>query len=185
MRKAALFPALLICLLSSSAHAVVMDLFTVTGPGVNISYSEPAGFTTPDFSLWDAYFTGVSATVNGTPNQNINIEYSTVIFPQISVNYGNLPITGIPALTLTGPDLFTWTTVPDSSNVSPYLPYDIVGTFTLGTFTEHTLTGGTAYTITISQEPGSVTPEPSSLILLGTGVIAAAGTQLSRRRARS
>ena len=147
----------------------------------------PPPSTIFDFDLWSNYSTGVTATVNGTPNINISADYFSVFFPRRATSSPSLSAPAWAANHHRRPGRLHLYIV-SATNPPPYFQEDIVGTFVPGTYTESTTPTApgqnpVAYTQKNTQEATSTsaTPEPSSLLLLATGALTA-GTHLRRRR---
>jgi hypothetical protein len=186
---------------STLAYASPMTgTITINGATGSISPTTLSGATTSisfasGTELTDGY-TGtlgsglVSLLPNGFPVTETVSFVSTFTIPNT---------TGVP---FSGATLFTY--ISNSSTVTFTVTQVIVGTNGSLIF-YGTLTGGTAasyvltpvapggifaapdgsFTGTLSVPPVSPTPEPSSLILLGTGLAGAAGLMMRRRRTAS
>jgi hypothetical protein len=137
MRKI-LFTALLASasLLSLAAHADTIDDFVLTGNGHTISYSLPATSAFPDFSLFNFFTESASITVDGIFGYVEHGDYYVILVGPS----GPLMTLGVPSavfgtseLLFHGPAFFSVTTEP-ASNPPGYLPFDIVPTFTPGTY---------------------------------------------------
>jgi hypothetical protein len=188
------FPLLALALsLSLAARADTIDDFTLTGNGHTISYSLPATSSYPDFSLFNFFQeSAANTTVDGVSGYVESGDYyDTGIFPYVSL------ILSVPTsvssngdLYLKGPAFISFAFVP-APNPSPYLPYDVVPTFIPGTYTLQDLSPSPgllpysppiSYTLTITPEAPTVTPEPSTFALLGTGALGLLGVAKRRRR---
>ena len=148
-----------------AAHASAIDDFAITGNGDVITFSlpaSPAGNSSPGAGA--LYFNNIAVTVNGvTTSDSIDVPTSTFS--------GGVFVPGF--LQFMGPQLY---------GPSILDPTFLTGSFPLYTellappFTE------TDYSLTITPETTSPTPEPASLILLSSGILALAGHGFCRRR---
>ncbi len=156
-----------------AAHADTVDLFTLTGGGNTSAWTlpSPINFSVHNEPQFVPTFP-ITLVTNGVPaNSTVTFEFGHVA----NLLVGGLAIINIPSVL--NPTLLT-----DDGTISTY-----TGTFDLGTFnglvqvfSNNSLTY-VPYTLTIaSQQDASPTPEPSSLLLLATG-LAAALVPLRRR----
>ena len=186
-RSLAAFLALAAALvLPLAAHADPIDNFVLTGEGNTIAYSLPVPSSFPDFNLFNSFQESASTTINGVsgystigeyylPGLNLPVSFVLYVPPTISAT-GSLP--------LIGSQFISWAFEP-ASNSEPYLPYNVVPTFIRGTYILGSLVDPSlSYTLSITPETTTAaTPEPSTALLLGTGIFALmALTTLKRRR---
>lgn len=165
-----LFSAIVLAAGSISAHATTMDQFTITGQGNAYAFVLPASPTNvlvfdtgSDFAEFS-----VPLSMNGTISLD-DVEFYTAAseggLTIFNPGTGN-PVLDVYQLGTSGTQLFR------GSVTAP--------TFLLGTFQLTDDLGNPTYSVHISRVP-AVTPEPSSLLLLGTGAAGLVGT-FSRRR---
>ena len=149
-------------LVSVSAHAAAIDTFTVTptAGGTAITFQLPASPTaiTVDPDGVDFQIYGVSTSVGLS---NILL-FGTSDFGGMEVETPQ----DVPLVNAYGPQMFTGTAADP--------------TFLLGTFTLTDPVSGAAVDSVSVTSAAAVTPEPSSLILLGTGALGLLGA--ARRR---
>jgi PEP-CTERM motif len=182
---AALVPILTLPL---TAHADTIDDFLLTGGGHTISYSLPSSITIPDSPSIEFAYATASATIDGVPGYSLLGGYDA-----IASSIGDLQlfvpqaIFGYSTILFQGPFFMTTELVPSDD---PFNPFNIVATFTPGTYS---LIGNgysspleigpdVPYTLSITpQTATAVTPEPSTLILFATGVFGLLGFAAIRR----
>ena len=166
-----LFAGLLLLAASTvplAARADTLDLFTLTGNGTTSTWTLPSA---PDFTLRDglgpfyALFP-ITLTTNGvSTNTTVLFEDDNIVtFAINGMQFINMPFV------MNNP-----TFVSDNGTVSTYTATFDLGTFSGGTYTYPA--GYVPYTLTIEPDiSAAAAPEPSSLILLATGLLAAAFT---------
>jgi PEP-CTERM motif len=175
-----------------AAHADPIDDFTLTGGGHTLTYSLPAvSSPSPDHYHFTLIIPDTPAKIDGVPGYSVGTSYYPPgesvlgLVVVLDLSPGNDFFTNSGAGGLTGSQFIDWSVVFDPNNRFPNSQYDDVATFIPGTYALQTdlYTGYPIihYTLTITPEnPTAATPEPASLVLLSTGLIALAAI---RRRA--
>lgn len=172
-----------------AARADAIDNFLLTGGGHTISYSLPSTTTFANDPSVEFFSATAIATIDNVPGYTLFGQYDAIP-SQIGTLSLNVPesIFGYSTILFQGPQLVSIAYVPSSD---PFNPMDIVATFLPGTYD---LTGAgqspgsletgpsLPYTLTITpQTETAITPEPSSLALLATGILGFAAFAASGR----
>lgn len=173
-----------------AAHADTLDDFVLSGGGHTLSYSLPATTTFPDDPSVEFFLASAPTTIDGVSGYFLTGQYDAIP-SQIGTMQLDVPqaIFGYPSILFQGPQLTSVVLVPSTD---PNNPFDIAATFIPGTYS---LEGAgmsspfdppgptLPYTLTITpHDATAMTPEPSSLILLATGVFGLVGFAAIKRR---
>jgi len=174
-----------------AAHADTLDDFVLTGGGHTITYSLPSTFTFPDDPSVEFFSaTATGATIDGVSGYTVPGQYDAIP-SQTGTLQLDVPesIFGYPSILFQGPQLDSTAFVPSGD---PNNPLNIVATFLPGTYdligagqSPGSLGEGNpvAYTLTIApQTATAMTPEPSSLVLLATGIFGLIGFTAMKHR---
>lgn len=172
-----------------AAHADQIDDFVLTGGGHTLSYSLPATTTFPDDPSVEFFLASANTTIDGVSGYFLTGQYDAIP-SQIGTMQLDVPdsIFGYSSILFQGPQLTSTVLVPSTD---PNNPFDIAATFIPGTYS---LEGAgmsspfepsgpsLPYTLTITpQGATAMTPEPSSLILLATGIFGLVGFAAIKR----
>jgi len=183
--KAATFGVMLAASSSLAAYASPLQgTITIDGGGSAITSTLPLSSSTASISFApnDEYTLGGSGSFAGSA---VGVQFPTFVSTFTIPNTSGTPFTGLTLFSFvyngTTTETFTVTSVTTGSNGSLYFygtlsgnPGSAVYVLTPGTDNLGEFSG----TLTVTP-----TPEPSSLILLGTGLVGAAGLMFRKRRA--
>jgi hypothetical protein len=177
-----------ILILPLTAHADTIDDFLLTGGGHTISYSLPATTIFPDGPSIEFFYATGTGSIDGISGYSLLGGYDAIISPIGTMQlFVPQAIFGYSTILFQGPQLTSTITVPSDD---PFNPFNLASTFVPGTYSligngySSPLESGpdVPYTFTITpQTATAVTPEPSPLALLGTGILGLAGFAAIRR----
>jgi hypothetical protein len=191
MRKA-LFPLALLAsalTIPLTAHADTIDDFVLTGNGESVTFSLPA--TTEGYILhahFNSFFESAPGTIDGSPVTLGALFYVSFFAGGLpgtpALGISSTPLTSFPA-DLYGFIAYTFNEVP-AQFPNPSDEGTVYFTFVPGTYElkDSAFTPGLAYTLTITPETPTATPEPSTLLLFATGLAAGMIPLATRHRTR-
>ncbi len=162
-------------ILPAAAYANTSDAFTVTGHGLDLTFTLPSSPTPSGFDMRRDFFLGnISFTEDGTMMTASDVYFFTKLESggfELDDSLGNV----IDDLSFFGPKLFTGTVKAPTFKEGAFR---LTGGPACSVDSETTEAPACSYKLTI--DPTSVTPEPSSLALLGSGALGVFG--ILRRR---